>query len=91
MFRCNDCKKYFKEPIVTSPEPDTGAYDVLCPHCGGDDLGDAKMCACGMNPTTGDFCEDCYETVRLVLDKLKADLGFTQEDFEQIISNHFGW
>lgn len=93
MFRCRDCRRYFNEPVVTSPEQDTGAYDVLCPHCGGDDLEDAEQCACGMNniPKTHEFCEDCYEKVRLSMDRLKEDLGYSQEDFEQIISNHFGW
>lgn len=93
MFQCQNkhCKKFFEDPIMSKVEPDTGYCELTCPHCGSDDFEDANLCPCGMNHTTEDFCEDCYEQVRLSLDKLKEDLGFTQDDFEQIISNHFGW
>ena len=91
MYQCNDCKLFFDTPTATDREPDTGAYDVLCPRCGSDYISDAKFCSCGKAPTTEDFCEDCYEQVRLTINKLKDDLGFEQNDFEQIIANHFGW
>lgn len=93
MFKCRErkCGKLFSEPVVANVEPDTGYAEVCCPHCGSDDFEDANLCACGMNYTTEDFCEDCHEQVRLALNKLKDDLGFSQDDFEQIISNHFGW
>ena len=37
------------------------------------------------------YCQECYDTVNQSLTELKEKLGATQEDFEDIISNNFGW
>lgn len=91
MFKCKECKKVFKSPTVTNLEPETGFADVICPFCGSDYLDEVILCTCGKNYTTEDFCDDCYEQVMLTLNKLKSDLDYTQNNFEKIIANHFGW
>lgn len=89
-FYCNTCKKYFSEPVVTNRDSETGCYDVLCPICGSDSIDESNRCTCG-NPTTQDFCEECYGKVKVALDKLKEELNFDQDKLEDIIANHFGW
>lgn len=91
MYYCNDCEEYFEDPVISEVYPETDKAEHLCPWCGSDYLEEAHLCACGENYTTEGFCKDCYEKVRFALNKLKCDLGFKQDDFEQIISNHFGW
>ena len=91
MYYCESCKHYFDEPARSEAEADTGYVEQTCPICGNDSYIPAKMCVCGKNPTHGDFCDECYEMVKEELEELKMKLGFEQDDFEQIISNHFGW
>ena len=91
MYYCESCKNYFDEPARSEAEADTGYVEQTCPICGNDSYIPAKMCVCGKNPTHGDFCDECYEMVKEELEELKMKLGFEQDDFEQIISNHFGW
>lgn len=91
MFKCKDCGRFFEQPIVCEMEKDTGYVEQTCPHCGGDYFEEAHACPLCGEPTTEDFCQDCYDIVKEGLEALKEKLGATQDNLEQIISNHFGW
>lgn len=92
MYKCNVCGKYFSEPIVEAMEQETGYVEQMCPHCGSDYFEEAHECPlCHDAYTTDDYCDECYNIVREGLEELKATLGASQDEFEQIISNHFGW
>jgi len=92
MFKCKDCGNVFDEPATKEMEKDTGYQECACPYCGSDYYVSAKLCPiCKQEYTDQDFCESCCEKVRLVLNDLKERLGADQNDFEDIIANHFGW
>ena len=44
MWICNDCGAVFDEP-EDYYEHDTGYHEIDCPHCGSDDIDEAKRCA----------------------------------------------
>lgn len=90
MIYCNNCKRFSEEPGRSSMEAETGYVSLSCPVCGHEDFEDARTCVCG-EPTIGQYCEYCYDTVSTTMKKLKEELKFEQDDFEQIIANHFGW
>jgi CDGSH-type Zn-finger protein len=90
MIYCFDCKQYSDEALVGRTCPDTGHTPIICPKCYSDNFTEAKICNCG-EPTYGDFCDKCYEKVADTLNDLKEELKLTDDDLEQIISNHFGW
>ena len=91
MNECNRCRKIFESPVERF-EADTGYRERTCPYCGDDDISEAHECPiCHTNYTSEDFCQECYDTVNQSLTELKEKLGATQEDFEDIISNNFGW
>lgn len=91
MFKCNDCNTFFNEPCVSEMEKDTGYVEQTCPNCGSDYFEEAHACPLCGEPTTQDFCQDCYDTVKEGLEILKEKLNADQYDFEQIIANHFEW
>ena len=91
MFKCNECEKFFSEPVIGQMEQDTGYVEQTCPHCGSDYFEEAIKCPICGNPTTQDFCQDCYDTVSKKLSDLRSELNANQSDFEDIIANHFGW
>lgn len=91
MYKCSECEKFFNEPIIGQMEQDTGYVEQTCPHCGSDYFEEAIKCPICGNPTTQDFCQDCYDTVKEGLEILKEKLGAEQSDFEDLIANHFGW
>lgn len=91
MFKCNDCNKFFEQPVVGEMEQETGYVEKSCPFCGSDYFEDASPCPLCGEPTTEDFCQDCYKKVSDRLNELKAELGADQDQFEDIIANHFGW
>lgn len=92
MYYCKDCKSFLEEHEVwTKDDPDTGCFESGCRKCGGDFIEEAHGCPICGQPTTEDFCEDCYEKVRLGLNELKDVLQAGQQQFEDIIANHFGW
>lgn len=91
MYKCSECEKFFNEPIIGQMEQDTGYVEQTCPHCGSDYFEEAIKCPICGNPTTQDFCQDCYDTVSKKLSDLRSELNANQSDFEDIIANHFGW
>lgn len=91
MFKCNDCNTFFNEPCVSEMEKDTGYIEQTCPNCGSDYFEEAHECPICGNPTTQNFCQDCYDTVSTGLNELKSKLNADQGDFEDIIANHFCW
>ena len=91
MYKCTDCQQFFKEPWVGIMEPETGYTPCACPFCGSDTYEEAHECACTNNYTVDTFCDDCKDRVSYALSELKKALGFNQDDFEDIISDHFGW
>lgn len=90
MIYCFNCRTYSDEPLVERQCPDTGFTPIVCPKCLSDNFIDAKVCNCG-EPAYGDFCDECYKTVTDKLTELKEELKLNDDDFEQIIANHFGW
>ena len=44
MWICNDCGAVFENPREYY-EHDTGYYGMDCPHCGSDDIDEAKRCS----------------------------------------------
>lgn len=91
MYKCNECEKFFNDPVIGQMEQDTGYVEQTCPHCGSDYFEEAHECPLCGEPTTEDFCQGCYDIVKEGLEALKEKLGATQDNLEQIISNHFGW
>lgn len=91
MFKCKDCGRFFEKPIVCEMEKDTGYVEQTCPYCESDYFEEAHACPLCGEPTTEDFCQGCYDIVKEGLEALKEKLGATQDNLEQIISNHFGW
>lgn len=90
MYKCSHCKNYFQTPTEMY-EADTGYRGYRCPHCGDDEFEDAHECPICGDLTTEDYCSDCYQQVNAVLSQLKSDMGMTQEQLEDIVSNNFGW
>ena len=70
----------------------TGA-DYLCPCNETHHVVGIKQCPiCGNDMGENDsYCESCYDLVRFALNDLKDNLDCTQNDFEEIIGNYFGW
>lgn len=92
MYKCNECEKFFNEPVIGQMEQDTGYVEQTCPYCGSDYFEEAKLCPiCKENYTTDDFCTECYDTIARELERIRSDMGAEQSDFEDLIANHFGW
>lgn len=95
---CEQCK----EVVELVVEEDTDTFDGVrcttdvsyyCPYDKNHNVVGISQCPiCGNDMGENDsFCEDCYEIVRLALNSLKEELDCSQDDFEEIIANHFGW
>ena len=75
MWICNDCGAVFENPREYY-ELDTGYHGADCPHCGSDDIDEAKRCAecdewVNENTIVNGLCPACivkhandYETVK---------------------------
>lgn len=95
---CEQCK----EVVELVVEEDTDTFDGVrcttdvsyyCPYDKNHNVVGISQCPiCGNDMGENDsFCEDCYEIVSLALNSLKEELDCSQDDFEEIIANHFGW
>ncbi len=103
MYICENCKEEFSEPeIKTIEEPceywgaQVSAYLHIetCPFCGSEDIEEVQACEiCGH--ATSDFfrhfCDFCHKNFEYDLTQIKHDYKITQEQLEDLITEHFGW
>ena len=88
MYRCEDCGRFFEEPVVVHDDPSpsgvslASGYDIewYCPQCGSDQVEEAGECAsCGEPIADGEvLCEDCMKELKKLLkgvaDDMKMDI-----------------
>lgn len=90
---CADCKQAFDMPLIQKDGGgDVGEDWFVCPHCGSDEIDEAKDCAlCGQTVRTldmcvhgnGDICVFCMEKIVEEARQLLKD-AFSKEDYEAI-------
>lgn len=104
MYICKDCGYVFEEPVVEYDDPSpagvslaSGAYEYeSCPHCGSDDIDGAEVCACCGEWYDGTknskiVCGDCYEDIEQELEAIRKGHNLSKDDFEEVITEIFGW
>lgn len=101
MYRCEDCGRFFDEPIIVHDDPSasgvsltSGYYtDWYCPHCGSDHVEEADYCkSCGEPVESGKtLCENCRENLAYILKQTAEDLNLTQDMLEDAICELFEW
>lgn len=98
MYICKHCGKIFEDDAVVEirddPSPSgvglpSGYYTYYeCPHCGSDDIEEATECViCGdWFAYDGDeICEECYCHIANSLDRVRSDMGLTDEQFAKVV------
>lgn len=89
---CNHCKSYLEDnDIWHTYDEETGLHESGCRWCGSDNIEECHACPICGEAATEDFCTDCYEKIRTGLNALQEEIGADIGDFQDIISNHFGW
>lgn len=89
---CNNCHSYLdKTDIWETYEEDTNYYSSGCRWCGSDDIEECHPCPICGQATVEEFCSDCYEKIQTGLNNLQEEMGAELGDFQNIISNNFGW
>lgn len=102
MYVCKDCGEVFEEPVVVYDDPSPqgvslprGAYEFRsCPYCDSDNIDEAEVCVCCgeyYNPEDGIVCKECSDGIKEELEDIRVRNGLTQDDFEQVITEIFGW
>ena len=74
MWICNDCGAVFENPDEYY-EHDTGYHGMDCPHCGSDDIDEAKRCA---------ECDECVNEEKLVNGLCAACIEKHAADYETV-------
>ena len=96
MFRCEDCGRFFSEPIIEHDDPSpsgvslaSGYYtEWYCPHCGSDLVEEAGYCkSCGEPVESGTtLCENCREDLFLELRDIAEEMKLDQIDFADAVT-----
>ena len=90
MYRCDDCGRFFEEPVVVHDDPSASGVSLpsgyyiewYCPHCGGDKVEEAGSCAsCGEPVEQGvTLCENCREELASVVKELAREFHMTDDE-----------
>lgn len=92
---------YFNTPDVQYDDPSPsgvalpgGAYEYdFCPICHSDWIEDSSKCLiCGEDVRQGHlFCETCKGDVKAEFNEIAARLKLTECEFEELITEIYGW
>ena len=90
---CKSCERFFDEDkAAVNHDEETNATELFCPYCGSEEVTGSLFCPCGEEIVEGEnFCSDCMDTVELGITRLRAKLKYSKSDFEDIITEFFGW
>lgn len=100
MYKCLDCGDFFEEPDtrdIVNPSEYWGRpvneylQAEVCPHCGSEDIEEAKECIICGSPSEDDFCKDCHIDLENQLEELKHRYEITYDILQDFIAEHFGW
>jgi DNA-directed RNA polymerase subunit RPC12/RpoP len=95
MYRCDDCGRYFEEPMITYDDPSPigvalpqGAYaEYRCPYCASEWIEEAGECAsCGEPIPSGQtLCDDCLQDLKSSLGDLANEMHMSVEQLEDAV------
>lgn len=100
MYICKECGEVFEEPVVIYDDPSPqgvslprGAYEFRsCPYCDSDNIDEAEICpSCDKWHNNRILCDDCMGEIKAELENIRRDHKLTQDDFEEVITEIFGW
>lgn len=101
MYRCEDCGRFFDEPVVVHDDPSASGVSLpsgyytewYCPHCGSDMVEEAGYCeSCGEPVETGKaLCEICREELKGSLQTIAEDMHLTPAQLEDAIAEYYYW
>lgn len=101
MYRCEDCGRFFDEPIVERDDPSprgvslpSGYYTYWhCPYCDSEEIEEAGVCkSCGEPVESGrTLCDTCRDDLASILKETAEEFELTQDMFEDALFEIFGW
>lgn len=109
MYICKDCGEVFDTPYTETEDPSPSGISLppghytyeFCPHCGGDDIAEAKRCPqCGeWMPEDEDICGDCEMFIdNMIEDDISVmeslyglDHETAKDIFNERIAQREGW
>lgn len=102
MYICERCGKTFDndEVVVIHDDPSPSGVSLSsgyytfeeCPYCGSDEIAEADICpSCDEWHNNRILCDDCMDAIKMKLEKIRLDHRLTQDDFEEVICEIFGW
>lgn len=90
MYRCEDCGRFFEEPVVVHDDPSASGVSLpsgyytewYCPHCGSDKVEEAGKCqSCGEPVEKGKvLCDNCSLDLLIELRELADMMDITTDD-----------
>ena len=95
MYRCDDCGRFFDEPVIVYDDPSpvgvslaSGHYtEQHCPFCGSESVEEAGECvSCGEPVAKGQtLCEDCREDLRTYMADVATDMHIPMDMIEEAV------
>lgn len=92
MYRCDDCGRFFEEPVEVHDDPSpkgvslTSGYYIewYCPHCGSDHIEEADTCALCGEPIAKHsvLCDNCKEDINSDIAELANSYHLEVDDMK---------